>query len=664
MKQKILLLSLIAIGFLTQSFAQKYKFGKVSVEELKETVCPLDPTAEAAFLYKSKTLRYEFNTVSGNFEKIEDVYIRIKIYNKEGFSYGNQSILFYDPNTGSEENVTGIKATTYNLIKGKIDKQKVDRKEIYNEKKNKYYSYKKIPFPNLKEGCVLELKYKLTSNYFSVPPYWLQENIPIKKLEYITRVPEYFHFKKSTRGYYTVTPKVETTSASITTATDTFNYSEEKTTFEGENIPSLKDDEPFTANYENYRGVVNMELASYQYPGGYLHNVSSTWDSVCAELFDSYSFGRELDKSSYFKDDLEAILATTGDDLGTKIYGIFQFVKSKVTWNGYSGIYTNSGVSKAYKEGEGNVAEINLILVAMLKKAGISAYPVLLSTKKHGVPFYPTLDGLNYVIAGVKDENGNVMVLDATEYYSDINVLPARDLNWRGRMMLSKGVSVSVPLTTGQKSEEYYMANLSFNENFEVSGSVMAKYTKREALKFRNNYNGLSPEKLKAALEKKWNVGLQKVDVKNKEEIFKPIMASLQVSSSDLCETINDKKYINPLVFFKEENNPFKLETRKYPVDLVSPFKETKIVMIKIPSGYRVVSLPESIRMTMSNNIGGYSFYVKQVGDMISVKAVMDFNKSIVTTREYPELKELYKNIILKNKEKIVLEKITVASAN
>lgn len=665
MKKGIVFLVVLIVGFFNETYAQKYKFGKVSKEELEEKIYPLDSTAEAAYLYKSKRVRFEYNTAEGGFDKIEEVYVRIKIYNKEGFEYGNQKILFYDPKkAGSSEDVGGIKAVTYNLIGGKIEEQKVKRKEIYLEEKNKFYSYKKIPFPNVKEGSIIELKYTLRSGYFHISPYWIQEDIPTKKIVYSTAIPEYFNFKTTTKGYHTIAPEIETISGSISFGTEVVNYTEKKSLFEGEDIPALKNDEPFINNYQNYKGVVCSELASYQFPGGYLKRVAKTWKDVCAKLYDSYSFGHELKKSAYYKKDLELILASSGSDQSAKMASIFEFVKSKIKWNKYNGVYTDKGVSSAYKKGEGNIAEVNLVLVSMLRKAGIDAHPIVLSTKKHGVPLFPTIDGLNYVIAGVQVSGGKVVFLDASGKYNGVNVLPARDLNWEGRMMISKEINVPVSLEAKKYSEEFYMANLSFDENFKLSGKVMAKYTNREALKFRNKYNSLSDEKLQEKLEEKFDVSLNNIDVKNKGNVYKPIMASLEVSSEELVEEINGKVYMDPLLFFSEIKSPFKLESRKYPVDLVNPCKITKSIVVKIPDGYRVVSVPKSLKVKMNENTGSYTFLVNQTGSIISIKAVKQFNKSLISTQQYPELKSLYQNIVSKNKEKIVLEKITVASVD
>jgi hypothetical protein len=67
------------------------------------------------------------------------------------------------------------------------------------------------------------------------------------------------------------------------------------------------------------------------------------------------------------------------------------------------------------KARKGNVAEINLLLTAMLRYAGLEAYPVILSTTEHGyaLEMFPMIRNFNYVITQLKLPGKN-MYLDAS----------------------------------------------------------------------------------------------------------------------------------------------------------------------------------------------------------------------------------------------------------
>ena len=185
--------------FTINSFAQNYKFGKVSKEELGEKMYPLDSTAEAAYLYDSRRTYFNYNKNEG-FQIITEIHQRIKIYKKDGIDEGNITIPYYSPDSGEKETVIGIKGNTYNLEGGKIVKEKLSKKAIFKEQRSKYISLKKIAMPSINEGSVIEISYKRIYPYYRISELQFQYNIPVKKLEHRVEIPEYFVFNKRAKG--------------------------------------------------------------------------------------------------------------------------------------------------------------------------------------------------------------------------------------------------------------------------------------------------------------------------------------------------------------------------------------------------------------------------------------------------------------------------------
>ncbi|MDV7392440.1 hypothetical protein RZS08_13835, partial [Arthrospira platensis SPKY1] len=166
--------------------------------------------------------------------------------------------------------------------------------------------------------------------------------------------------------------------------------------------------EGFVSNLKNYIPAINYELASVRYGNGLIKNFSLSWEDVAKTIYDNDSFGNELLQKGYFEDELAAALNGT---LGTneRIIAVYEFVKSRMNWNEKYGVYTDLGVKKAYKEKIGNVADINLMLVAMFRHIGLNADPVLVSTRDNGIAFFPNRTAYNYVIAAVRTENGTLL---------------------------------------------------------------------------------------------------------------------------------------------------------------------------------------------------------------------------------------------------------------
>jgi len=669
---------LVALFLITQVpiTAQDYKFGKVSKEELEEKFHPLDSTAEAAYLYKYRRTYFEYVQGDGGFKVITNVHIRIKVYTKEGFSKATQYAGYYKPDSGKDEMVTSIKGYTFNIEKGRIKKEKLTKKGIFDEKRSKYRSVKKMTMPAIKEGCIIELKYKLVSPYRSIDDLQFQYDIPVKKLDYKIEIPEYYVFSKKTKGYYFINPIESSKNALITLRSknregylvvgalvnttyesEQVNYITKTSKFDADNIPALKDDEPFVTSIDNYRSGMKYELSSVKWPNTPVKYFSNTWEDVSKQIYKSASFGSELEKSNYYKDDLEKILATAKTS-SEKIAMIFQFVKNRVKWNGFNGIYTGKGVKKAYKEREGNVADINLMLTSMLRSAGLDAAPVLVSTRANGIPLFPTIDGFNYVISVVKLSTGGAVLLDATELYCAPNVLPRRALNWNGRIIAKDGNSSWVELTSSKLASEENNVSVRILDDMMTSGIYRTKFKNLSALTYRKNKNHLTEEALITAIEETDEIEIEGFRLSNKNAISKPVTRTIKFISEDLIENINGKLYLEPLLFLTQHKNPFKLNKRKFPVDFATPWRDKNTISIKIPEGYKVESIPENLAIGLPNNLGVFKYQIVETSGAINTTCLLQFNSAIITPQYYEILKAFYGELVKKQSEKIVLVKI------
>ncbi|MBU3010504.1 transglutaminase-like domain-containing protein [Polaribacter vadi] len=652
MKKSILV---VLVVFLQLSLvAQDYKFGKVSKEELEEEFYPLDSTADAAYLYKYRRSFFNYSQNQG-FQLITEIHHRIKIYTKEGFDYATTSIKYYKPDSGDSESVSSIKGYTFYLENGKLIKEKLSKEGIFKEKINKYNSSVKITMPKIKEGCVLDIKYKISSPYAtSIADIQFQKGIPIKKLSSQVEFPEYYKFNKMNKGYYMVPMKESSKTGRI----GDLSYRINVFYFDGKDIPALRNDESYVANIYNYRGGMKFELAQTDFLsiGGDLKNYSTTWENISKQIYESSSFGNELNKSSYYKDDLAKILAENTTE-NQKIVAIFEFVKSKVKWNGFYGKYSDKGVKTAYKENSGNVADINLILTSMLRSAGLNANPVLISSQGNGVPFFPTLKGFDYVISVVQMANNTNILLDATEQYSTPNILPIRALNWQGRVVAENGNSSWIKLSTEIHATEENMIMVKITDDFMIEGLIRTKYGNLNALNFRKNNNHLKEEELITKYEENNNLEIEDFKIVNKEKLEKQIIRNVKFTNEDLIEQIGNKLYIEPSLFLTKRKNPFKLSERKYPIDFATAWQDKNIVSINIPDGYAVEKLPETLAIGLPNNYGIFKYHVTQNGNKIKTVSVLQFNSSIIPVQFYAYLKDFYGKMVQKQTEKIVLVK-------
>ena len=638
---------LVSLFLVQHVFSQEIEFGKVSKKELLEKYYDKDSSANAAFLYKYRNTYYGANAVS--VELVTEIHERIKIYNKEGFDHATIDVTLFK-NRSNNERISKIKAYTFNLENDKIVKTKLEKDQIFDSEYSYNYDQVKFTMPNVKEGSVIDIQYKIISPfYFMIDELKLQSDIPIKVIEADIKTPDGYNFSTKTKGNVRFYPKrSKERSPALDMNMEVHSYSLN-------DVPALKE-EIFVDNINNYRAGVLFELISIVTPTINRYYAQS-WGDVAKTIGNDDDYKNQLDKTNSFDDILDELIAKNESKMD-KMKSIFKYVKDNIHWNGIDGKQFHNGIRKALKEKEGNAADLNLTLVAMLRYAGIDANPLIISTKENLVPIFPTVDRLNYVLAYavIDDEQ---YFLDATDEFSDINVLPLKDYNWQGILvdnnkMVWKKVGINEPETGASQ----YMLNASINEDGVLEGKLMSRFTNHAAYKFRKNFKNQDLDAFLTTKEESLeNIEIQNYKAENTDVYEGYVSESYDFYKETGADIINDKIYITPSLFLKSIENPFKLDEREFPIDFGYPIKDQYMINITIPDGYIVESSPEPIMLQLPEKLGEFTFIPKVNTNKIQLSVTFELNKSVMAPETYLYLKEFFNQMILKQKEQIVLTK-------
>ena len=639
---------LLFLLFSLTAIAQDYDFGKISKEELLEKTCSIDSTANAAILYQYRNTYFSSN--AAGLTLTTQIQKRIKIYNKEGFDHATELIDLFVAGT-SDESVSRIKAYTYNLEGNKIIETQLEKDQIFKDKISYSYNQIKFTMPNVKEGSVIEFKYEITSPFiWSINEFVFQSDIPIKKVEARLKTPEGCNFNQTTKGNIFFYPKRSSDYSSD------YKMNMAIITYSLDNVPALKE-ESYVDNIQNYRAGAMFELVSIQIPGMFHQNYAQTWGEVARTIGSSDDYKNQLDKTNSFDDILDELIANT---LGQeeKMQLIFKYVKDNITWNGIDGKSFHQGIKKTLNEKKGNTADINLTLVAMLRYAGIDANPVVISTKDHVIPYFPTVDRLNYVIAYAVIDSKEYF-LDATEEFSDINVLPIKDYNWKGILIdNNKSIWKKIDISEPELAMSQYLIKAELSDDGSIKGEYNSKCSMHKAYEFRKSYKDKDLESFITSREQAYqNIEITDYIVENVDSYEGLVIESFNFLKENATDVIDNKIYIQPFLFFKINENPFKLKERLFPVDFGYPFMDRYIVNIPIPEGYDFESNIEPVIMKIPNDLGEFRFYPSIIGNSIQLSVLLKINKAIISADNYLFLKEFYNQMIIKQNEQIVLTK-------
>ncbi|CAI2765579.1 DUF3857 domain-containing protein [Flavobacterium collinsii] len=660
--EKLVIVFLLFFGVLKVK-AQNYELGKVTIAELKEKTNPKDTAAVATILFKKARTFFTYNKDKG-FTANHVYEFKIKIYKTEGLKWADQKVRFYiGYESLGDDRLEFSNAITYNLENGSIVKTKLDNQGSFKKKVNQFWNEKTITLPNVKVGSIIEYKYILKSeNIVRLPDFDFQYEIPVSYFEYKTDIPEYYIYKPILIGNH----KVET-GAKFTNKTQNFNddynrsavlsYNQISAFYLGKDIPALTD-EPYVDNINNYRGSIQHELERVRYPDQPVKDYALTWEGVTTTIFKDKSFGKELNEKNFLLEDVKRLL-TNVESQNERLNIIFKFVQSKMNWNEKNDYYTDKGIVKAYADQTGNVAEINFILINMLKLAGIDVDPVLISTTENGVPVYPTRTGFNYVIAAAEID-GKQILLDATNKFTYPGILPLNVLNWRGRLIKDDGTSEEINLVPTNASKYFSNILVKIDNQGKIEGKIRIQRSDYEAYLFRiENANKTEESYLEKLESQLGDLSISDYKIENRKANFsEPVIETFSLVTDNRVEIIGGKIFINPLLFFTRTKNPFNQEVRQMPVCLGYPTHEKFNLSIEIPEGYVVESLPTPVRISSEDKEIVYFLNIANDGNKVQISSSKEINNTIFAVDHYSGLKDFFSKMILSQNEKIVLKKI------
>ncbi|WP_297331998.1 DUF3857 and transglutaminase domain-containing protein [Flavobacterium sp.] len=662
---KKIIFTAVFIIYTVLAFAQDSEFGKVKDEEVFEKQNKQYPSAGAVILYKKGSTYFDFDS-AGDWILVTDVKARIKIYAKEGYNTANIEIPFYTGGArSSQEEVNLIEAYTYNTEGGRVERTKARKENEFTEEYNEFYKIKKITLPAVKEGSVIEYHYQIKSPFFrTIPTWYFQGEMPINYMEYKINFPQYFTYNRILSPYLPVQEAQETVkvtkrfsngsakggygtvNGSLQNQTGSITFYEISKKYVAENVPPLKD-EAYVDNIKNYTSYVKHELAKTNLPNQIEKNYVTDWFTVVQKIYGESAFGPQLKEKGYFEADLQPLLKQ-GMKQDEIINTIYTFVKDRMAYNGRNTYEAVTGVTKAYTSKTGSAGDINLMLISMLRSAGINANPVLLSTRDNGQVSFINRDEFNYVIATVESANGRIY-LDATDKNSKPGLLPVRALNGTGRLIKDNYSSEEVNLSPLVNSKELVVVMGTIQADGSIKGQVRDQRYDYKAFLFNEKTDGQAAYK---------NVDISDYNTVKADDNTKPLTQSYNFSTSNAVEIIGGKMYISPMLFFAQTENPFKSESRNYPIDFIYPSQERYTISLTLPDGYTVETLPEPVQMEMPAKIGSFRFSAASTNNQLQIVVTKEMNTATVAPEYYIGLKAFFADMVKKQNEKIVLKKL------
>lgn len=655
--KKAFILLILSISSLS-TFAQDFNFGNINANDFDFNRNTIDSNANAVVLkeYGKTTLQYDDS--NGKITLFFQYHVKIKIFNKEGFTQSNIVIPSYKDDN-NEETIEIVSASTYNLNNGAKEETPLNKKSVFTENRSKYMQLTKFTLPNIKEGSIIEYSYNLrTPLIFNFKQWNFQSDIPKVHSEYQVNIPAIYTYNVSLRGPLKLTDqKAELYKECLRISGREIDCS--RITYLMKDIPAFIEEDFMTAA-SNFKAAIYFELAETQMLNGSKQSITKTWRDVDYELTSAKNLGSQMKRKDVFKDILPNILQGTTDDL-SKAKAIDKYIKRQIRWNNYYGKYSEENIKNVVEMRSGNVADINLSLIAALSAANLDAEAVILSTRDNGTvnSLYPVMSDFNYIVAKVNIGDKSYL-LDATEPLLPFGLLPLRCINDKGRVINLKKPSYWIDLKASQKSVTNYVLTGKMTLDGKIKGTILtytlgyAAFNRRKEIKKYNSVDAYV-EKLDEQMPK---LSILKQEILNIDSVAEPLTEKYEVKFNLYDGKIEDQIYFNPFMINRIAKNPFNLNDRTYPIDLGSSSDERITVEITLPEKFELTEKPKDLAIALPEGGGRYLLKSSLEGDKIYLTQLLQFNKAIYQPEDYLTLKEFYSRIIQNQKTDLLLKKI------
>lgn len=646
---RFLFLFLLLINSSLLLFAQEeFKFGKVAKEDLAMTELAADTSAGAYVLHHSNVIFFE---LGGTPVMLRTINRRVKLLKRSGFNEADVEIYY---RTGSQR-ISGLKAAIH-LPNGKVIKLK--NSDFIKENYSESVKVLKFTYPQVTEGAIIEYSYRHAyENFVNIPTFYFQEDVPVRYAQFRATIPAYYQYVSlsNVNGFW----------AESTTKVVNDNISGEqmralKMRFAMKDVKAFRD-QPYTNNLSDYLPRIQLQLKSVTYPRQETEDVISTWENLSKKLDDMVWFGRKYNNRADVKKPLEAILPLTAgaESQQEKATIAYRYIGQHMNWDETYRISGDDRLNQCWDNAKGNSAEINMILLGVLREMGIDAQPLLVSLRNRGAHIisYPVFNQFDHMMV-VARLDGKETILDVGDANRGIGLPRFRALNgagWVADPEKPRWIDVNVP-----KMSQTVTAEISINDEGIAEVMAQSRMMGYFAVSAKNDLQRMEDDLEGPLMSEIVDIFPEATfverTVEDNEDPYAPLKLSVK-AEVPLAQMLDDYIYLNPVIYYPVAEGLADDEERVAPVDLGYPEKHRYVAKVKIPNGYEVDELPKATRMKSADGSVKVSYSAVKSEGEIMVSYVIDIGRAVFTAEEFYTLKEIFERAIELQESPIVLRK-------
>lgn len=522
----------------------------------------------------------------------------------------------------------------------------------------------RFAFQSVEKGDVLQYSYlKKSDNPFFSDIWRIQYSIPTIRNKYSVSLPRVLIESTRTGGAglkwqykvynYSLPQPVINTGGK---AEEQKAYSEQQARFTWtvSDVPRFRV-EPMMPAAEQYRAFVRFAPPSW-----------ATWNDV-SEWYYKSLFEPQLVMNSEIKS-LASSLTTGVTSEVEKIERLYSYVRGIR----YVAIALGDGglqpatPSEVIERKYGDCKDKSMLLISLLRSAGITAKPVLVLTGDAGrVDSKFVSWNFNHMIVRAETKSGEQIWIDPTA-----PTLPLGDLPWADEgidvLVLNEdgtGAIERTPQSTAEENTTDINIHAEINPKGETLFRVAMQYTGERSGRYRYYFRDRSEKQLNEyfkslVAEDFVNAQIKDFSVSNIDSIHTPLRLEFSFTTANAVQEQGDLHMLNVDPFPTAPSMEWlATESRTFPVEFVYPETTRKKITIRYPvDSYSVRNLPNPVDQSSGSLAFSTQYHSATPGEIVVNETYTEGGRYILP-RLYPEIRKFYTVVSETGKKRLILAK-------
>ena len=635
-----LLCILLLVFFYSDLFAQK-KLKDFEIPELKKS----DLGDKAFKDYPGSTLRIIYDHGLLTFIPEGDAFriefsrsLRIKFLNDTVISAHNLGL-------SSFEKDELLSLYHYQLENGSIAKNDISsRWQMVN-----LYRPLSSELEAIHSGDILDFEFKtVIESPKDIPSWQFEYELPVDYSEWYAEIPGMFVYKPIFKGYVPFdvnTNELLKDEKNRWVEMDGFYIYQNR--YVCSKIAPFKK-VVYSPASKNYLSSVDFYLEQIKAYKSYKAVNGQSWEQVSGSLYKDEKLKARIDHFSN-AGLLESFYLDSNQ--GRSVGIIYDWVVSNIRWNGEIGIYAEHSLDTVLNNKEGSIAEINLLLCALLTEAGINTSPVILRTIDQGEVNMelPNSSQFNYLIALV-DIRGILILLDASDECLDFNLLRPICLNNKG-LKISPRFEEWIDLETEDKIAKMKIVTQCSVQDSKLMASVSVSKLNYFAFEDCKNFTDINE-----LIRIESGVAVNDVKLELRDSVLSGNRILFTADLDSYAQKSGSSWSFNPFFVERIQDSPFEEKERKYPIIFPYLFEYNWNFVFNFSDNIEILDFPKSQEISSPQKTIRFIYKVTPLDGILQINAQLSILQRRFEASTYEDILDFYEELYKKFNQEIKIK--------